>query len=120
MASYDYRFIQMVRFVGPEPVEVFDPGFGPQGFHNQRMYRTEPDRQIAEADFRRRVLQHAANTILKIAQDERNGERHSPRPYAVDLGPLGILKNVGSIMSIHFNRDLEIEYECYMQGEFEF
>lgn len=83
------------------------------------MYHPTPDREMAEADFHRRLLEHAANVVMKHATDEREGKRFNARPCDVDLGPLGTLKNVSQIISIDFRQDLKIEYECWLHGEFD-
>lgn len=120
MGHYDFRFRQKVTFEGPSPVEVFDPGFSFGGDNRMRrtMYRPEPEREMRDVEFRRKLLEYAANKIVEFATAARNGVFY-PNPTDIDLGPLGVLKNVHSIVSVDFRKDLVIEYEGWLNGEFE-
>jgi hypothetical protein len=116
MGHYDFRFRQKVVFEGPSNVDVFDPGLSPHGFMSGRMYDPEPDRQMREGEFKRKLLEHAANKVVESVKAERAGGLYA-NPRDIDLGPLGVLKNVYSIISVNFHRDLEIEYEGWLKGE---
>lgn len=110
MALYDFRFNQRVVFEGPAPVEVFDPVMSFGGAQQHTMYHGPgPERAIRETDMRRKVLEHAANCVVAWTKT-----RSTPD---IDLGPLGVLKNVSHIHSVTFFKDLEIEYECWINGE---
>lgn len=109
-----FLFTQIVRFEGPPPPEM-----RANTFHigsPQRTYRRE-DQDCILYDLRRSILQHAANLVTAEGNREREGHAFPEGCRDIDLGPLGTLKNVRNILSVHLRNDLEIEYAAVFSSE---
>lgn len=109
-----FLITQNVRFEGPSPPEM-----RAHTLHigsPQRMYQRE-DQDCILYEVRRSILQHAANLVMAEGTREREGHAFPEGCRDVDLGPLGTLKNVRNILSVHFRNDLEIEYVAVFSSE---